>query len=65
MLFKEVDVKYSDGVWYRGRITAFDEKTAKWTVYFASDGETTDFSLPDPDVKIVSDDQDHGDDDFE
>ena len=29
LLFKEVDVKYSDGVWYRGRITALDEKTAK------------------------------------
>ena len=26
LLFKEVDVKYSDGVGYRGRITAFDEK---------------------------------------
>ena len=65
LLFKEVDVKYSDGVWYRGRITAFDEKTAKWTVYFASDGETTDFSLPDPDVRIVGDDHDHNDDDFE
>ena len=65
LLFKEVDVKYSDGVWYRGRITAFDEKTAKWTVYFASDGETTDFSLPDPDVRIVGDDHDHDDDDFQ
>ena len=23
----------TDMVWYRGRMTAFDEKTAKWTVY--------------------------------
>ena len=29
----------SNGVWYRGRITAFDEKTAKRIVYFANDGE--------------------------
>lgn len=52
-------------MWYRGRITAFDVKTTKWTVYFASDGETADFRLPDPDVRIVGDDHDHGDDDFQ
>lgn len=30
----------------------------------ASDGETTDFCLPDTDVRIVGDDHDDGDDDF-
>ena len=55
----------SNGVWYRGRITAFDEKTAKRIVYFANDGETTNFRLPDPDLRIVGDDHDHGDDAFQ
>ena len=30
----------------------------------ASDGETTDFCLPDTDVRIVGDNHDDGDDDF-
>ena len=30
----------------------------------ASDGETTDFCLPDNDARIVGDDHDDGDDDF-
>ena len=32
LLFKEVDVKYSDGRWYRGKITAYDEETDHYTV---------------------------------
>ena len=39
-------------------------KTNKWTVFFESDGETTDFVFPDPDVKILdSNESDHDDDD--
>ena len=64
LLFKEVEVRYSDGEWYKGRITAYDVKTNKWTVFFESDGETTDFCFPDPDVRILdSNESNHDDDD--
>ena len=52
-LFKEVDVNNSDGVWYRGKITAYDEETDNYTVFFDTDRETTTFQLPDPDVRVV------------
>ena len=66
LLFKEVDVKYSDGMWYRGKITAYDEETDHYTVFFDTDGETTTFQLPDPDVKVIGlSDNDGEDDDFQ
>lgn len=66
LLFKEVDVKYSDGMWYRGKITAYDEETDHYTVFFDTDGETTTFQLPDPDVRVIGlSDNDGEDDDFQ
>ena len=43
LLFKEVDVKYSDGMLYRVKITAYDEETDHYTVVFDNDGEDDDF----------------------
>ena len=66
LLFKEVDVKYSDGMWYRGKITAYDEETDHYTVFFDTDRETTTFQLPDPDVRVIGlSDNDGEDDDFQ
>ena len=63
LLFKKVDVKYSDGMWYRGKITAYDEETDHYTVFFDTDGETTTFQLPDPDVKVIGLSDNDGEDD--
>ena len=63
---KEVDVKYNDGMWYRGKITAYNEETDHFTVFFDSDVETTTFQLPDPDVRVIGlSDNDGEDDDFQ
>ena len=32
------------------KITAYDKETDNYTVFFDTDGETTTFQLPDPDV---------------
>ena len=44
------------------KITAYDKET-NYTVFFDTDGETTTFQLPDPDVRVVSLSDSHSDDD--
>ena len=49
-------------MWYRGKITAYDEETDNYTVFLDTDGETTTFQLPDPDVRVVGLSDNHSDD---
>ena len=45
---------------------AYDEETDHYTVFFDTDGETTTFQLPDPDVRVIGlSDNDGEDDDFQ
>jgi len=53
-------------MWYRGKITAYDEETDHYTVFFDTDGETTTFQPPDPDVRVIGlSDNDGEDGDFQ
>ena len=44
------------------KITAYDKETDNYTVFFDTDGETTTFQLPDPDVRVVGLSDSHSDD---
>ena len=50
---KDVEVLYSDGVWYRGWLSSYNFETGKWIVRFYDDNETTEVSFPDAEVRVV------------
>ena len=48
-----VEVLFDDGKWYRGHLTA-QNKSGSWHVEFSEDGDETDITFPDPEVRIIS-----------
>ena len=50
---KEVEVLYSDGVWYRGWLDEYNFETGKWIVNFYEDSETTEVNFPDDEVQLL------------
>ena len=51
---KEVEVLYSDGVWYRGWLGDYNIETGKWVVHFYEDNETTEVNFPDDEVRVLN-----------
>ena len=49
----EVEVRYHDGVWYKGWLSTFNCSTRKWLVKFYEDDETTEVFFPGKDVRLV------------
>jgi len=49
----DVEVRYNDGVWYRGWLSTFNTVSGKWIVKFYDDDETTEVNFPDKDVRLV------------
>ena len=49
---KNVEVLYSDGLWYKGWLSSFNFETGKWVVMFYNDDETIDVSFPDKEVRL-------------
>ncbi len=52
---QRVEVKYDDGVWYKGTLTDFDITTGQWKVEFDEDDDddTTTVNFPDEDVRLL------------
>ena len=46
----EEEVRYHDGVWYRGWLSTVNLITGKWVVRFYDDDEMTGVNFPDKDV---------------
>ena len=51
---KEVEVYYSNGVWYKGWLEKYNFDTGKWIVHFYEDNETTEVNFPDDDVGLLN-----------
>lgn len=49
---RDVEVLYSDGVWYKGWLSSFNFNTGKWIVQFYDDDETTEVSFLDKEVRL-------------
>ena len=49
---KNVEVLYSDGLWYKGWLSSFNFETGKLVVMFYDDDETTEVSFPDKEVRL-------------
>jgi len=47
----EVEVRYQDGKWHRGRLSTVNVITGKWIVRFYDDDETTEVTFPDKDMQ--------------
>ena len=50
---QRVEVKYDDGVWYKGTLIEFRKKANKWIAQFDMDGEKTSIKFPDEDVRLL------------
>ena len=50
---QRVEVKYDDGVWYKGTLIEFHKKANKWIAQFDMDGEKTSIKFPDEDVRLL------------
>ena len=48
-----VEVRYSDGVWYKGTLIDFNVKTGSWVAKFDADNEATTIKFPDKDVCLI------------
>jgi len=46
----EIEVRYQDGMWYRGWLSSVNVITGKWIVRFCDNDETTEANFPDKDV---------------
>ena len=53
---KEVEVLYSDGVWYRGWLGDYNFETGKWVelMHFYEDNETTEVNFPNDEVRVAT-----------
>jgi len=47
------EVRYSDGVWYKGTLIDFNVKTGSWVAKFDADNEATTIKFPDKDVRLI------------
>ena len=50
---QRVEVKYDDGVWYKGTLVNFDISSGQWQVKFDDDDEETLVKVPDKDVRLI------------
>ena len=50
---QEVEVRYDDNVWYKGKLIEFNAETNEWIAQFYSDGENTSIKFPDEDVRLL------------
>ena len=50
---QRVEVKYDDGVWYKGTLVNFDVSSGQWKVEFDDDDEETFVKFPDKDVRLI------------
>ena len=46
-----MEVRYNDGIWYKGTLVDFDVACGQWRVEFDADDETT-VPFPDKDVRL-------------
>ena len=50
---QRVEVRYDDGVWYKGTLVNFIISTGQWKVKFDDDDEETIVKFPDADVRLI------------
>ena len=50
---QRVEVRYDDGVWYKGTLVNFDISSGQWKVEFDDDDEEAFVKLPDEDVRLI------------
>ena len=50
---QRVQVRYNDGVWYKGALIEFNTKTGDWMARFDVDDEVTTIKFPDKDVRLI------------
>lgn len=50
---QRVEVRYDDGVWYKGTLANFDISSGQWKVEFDDDDEETFVKFPDADVCLM------------
>ena len=49
------EVRYDDGVWYKGTLVNFDISSAQWKVEFDDDDDKETFVIfPDEDVRLIN-----------
>ena len=52
---REVEVYYSDGIWYRGWLSSYNFEIEKWIVHFYDDNESTiEVKFPDADFRLLN-----------
>lgn len=49
---KDVEILYSDAVWYKGWLSSYNFNTGSWIVKFYDDKETTEDSFPDKELRL-------------
>ena len=50
---REVEVSYTDGIWYRRWLSSYNFETGKWIVQFYDDNETTEVNFAD-EVRLLN-----------
>ena len=50
---RKVEVRYDDGVWYKGTLVNFDVSSGQWKVEFDDDDEEALVKFPDEDVRLT------------
>ena len=50
---QRVEVRYDDGVWYKGTLVNFDISSGQWKVESDDDEEETLVKSPDADVRLI------------
>ena len=50
---QRVEVRYDDGVWYKGTLVNFDVLSGQWKVEFDDDDEEALVKFPDEDVRLI------------
>ena len=50
---QRVEVKYDDGIWYKGTLVSFEVSSGEWRVKFDVDDEEALVIFPDKDVRLI------------
>ena len=50
---QRVEVKYDDGIWYKGKLIEFHKQTDEWIAQFDIDGDKTAIKFPDEEVRLL------------
>ena len=50
---QRVEVRYDDGIWYKGTLVNFDVFNGQWKIEFDDDDEEAFVKYPDKDVRLT------------